>query len=81
MVLGLNSASLTASLQESVEEQYQTSVMSIASTGARLFYIPLVYIINYLGNFKLQWALIGMIVIFVPISIYVSNKLKKCEIE
>ena len=81
LVLGLNSASLTASLQESVEEQYQTSVMSIASTGARLFYIPLVYIINYLGNFKLQWALIGMIVIFVPISIYVCKKLKKCEIE
>ena len=79
LVCGLISASLTTPLQESVKEEYQTSVISIASTGARLFYIPLVYIINYLGNIKLQLALIGMIVIFVPIGLIVFKQVRKCE--
>ena len=78
-VQGIISASLVTPLQESVEEEFQTSVISIASTGARLFYIPLVYIINYLGNFKPQLALIGMIAIFTPISIVIYKKLVKCE--
>lgn len=79
LVCGLISASLTTPLQESVKEEYQTSVISIASTGARLFYIPLVYIINYLGNIKLQLALIGMIVIFVPIGFIVFKQVRKYE--
>lgn len=79
LVQGIISASLVTSLQESVEEEFQASVISIASTGARLFYIPLVYIINYLGNFKAQLALIGMIAIFTPISLYIYKKLRKCE--
>jgi len=79
LVQGIISASIITPLQESVEEEYQASVISIASTGARLFYIPLVYIINYLGNIELQLALIGMIVIFTPISFSIYRKLEKCE--
>ena len=79
LVLGIISATLSIPLQESVKEEYQTSVLSIASTGARLFYIPLVYIINYLGNIKLQLALIGMIVIFVPIGLIVFKQVRKHE--
>lgn len=79
LVQGIISASLVTPLQESVKEEFQASVISIASTGARLFYIPLVYIINYLGNFKAQLALIGMIAIFTPISLYIYKKLRKCE--
>ena len=79
LVVGLVSGSMITPLQENTKEENQTSVMSIASTGARLLYIPLVYIINYLGNIKLQLAFVGMIVIFMPISLYVIAKLKKCE--
>ena len=79
LVQGIISPSIIIPLQESVEEEYQASVISIASTGARLFYIPLVYIINYLGNIKLQLALIGMIVIFTPISLFIYRKLRECE--
>ncbi|MGN1299229.1 MAG: MFS transporter [Candidatus Scatovivens sp.] len=78
-VVGLNSSMISIPLQESVKEEYQTSVLSIASTGARLFYIPLVYIINYLGNIKIQLALVGMIIIFIPLSTLVFMKLRKCE--
>ena len=79
LVCGVVSASLITPLQESVKEEYQTSVVSIASTGARLFYIPLVYLINYLGNIKLQLAFVGMLIIFTPISLIIYKKLKKCE--
>jgi len=78
-VTGFMTPSLLTSLQENVEEQLQTSAISIASTGARLFYIPLVYIINYLGNTKPQLALVGMIAIFAPISLVIYKKLKKIE--
>ncbi len=81
LVAGIMSGSLITPIQENTKEEYQASVMSIASTGARLFYIPLVFIINYLGNIKLQLALIGMIIIFTPISIYIYMKLRKCENE
>ena len=79
LVCGLASGSLIMPLQASVEESKQTSVVSIASTGARIFYIPLVYIINYLGNIKPQLALVGMIAIFTPLSVYAYIKLKKIE--
>lgn len=80
-VNGIMTGSLVTPIQENTREEYQASVMSIASTGARILYIPLVYIINYLGNIKLQLALIGMLIIFTPISIYIFTKLKKCEQE
>ena len=79
LICGVSLANLITPLQETVKEEYQTSVISIASTGARLFYITLVYIIYYLGNIKPQLALVGMIVIFTPISLYIYNELKKCE--
>lgn len=78
-VHGLIEGSLVTDLQESTKDEVQTSVLSIASTGARLLYIPLVYIINYLGNIKLQLALVGVIIFFLPISIIVYIGLKKVE--
>lgn len=78
-VHGLTEGNLTTVLQESVKDEIQTSVVSIASTGARLLYIPLVYIINYLGNIKLQFALVGVCVIFIPMCILAFNNLKKLE--
>lgn len=78
-VQGLVSASLVTPLQESAKEENQTSVISIASTGARLLYIPLVYIINYLGNKTPQLTFVGMIAIFTPLCLYSYFKLRKCE--
>lgn len=78
-VHGLIEGSLMTPLQEATKDEIQTSVMSVASTGARLLYIPLVYIINYLGNNKLELALVGVIFIFVPLSIVTYFKLRKIE--
>lgn len=78
-VHGLMEGNLVTALQESAENEIQTSVMSIASTGARLLYIPLVYIINYLGNIRLQFALLGVCCVFLPMCIISYISLKKLE--
>ena len=78
-VHGLVEGNTVTSLQESVKNEIQTSIMSVASTGARLLYIPLVYFINYLGNIKLQFALLGVICLFLPMCAISYLKLRKLE--
>ena len=78
-VHGLMEGNLVTALQESAKNEIQTSVMSVASTGARLLYIPLVYVINYLGNIKLQFALLGVCCIFLPMCVLSYIKLKELE--
>lgn len=79
LVQGLISGNVVTPLQESTEDELQTSVMSIASTGARLLYIPLVYFTNYLGNIRLQLALVGVAVVFIPLGLIVYKQLRKLE--
>lgn len=79
LVQGLVSGNLVTLLQEKTKDELQTSVMSIASTGARLLYIPLVYFTNYFGNIKLQLALVCVAVVFIPIGLIVYKQLKNLE--
>lgn len=69
LVHGLERANLETVLQESARNEVQTSVMSIRSTFCRLLYIPVVYFVNYLGNIKLTYALLGVCIVFIPIFI------------
>ena len=78
-VHGLVSANMMTALQESVGDEVQTSIVSIASTGKRLLYIPLVYFVNYLGNIELQYALVGVCIVFAPLCSILYFKLKKGE--
>ena len=78
-VHGLIEGNLVTSLQENTKNEIQTSVMSVASTGARLLYSPLVYVINYLGNIKLEFALLGVCIIFIPLCLITFIKLKNVE--
>lgn len=78
-VHGLLEGSLITPLQEATKDEVQTSVMSVASTGARLLYIPLVYFINYMGNIDLKLALVSVIIVFAPLSVITYISLKKIE--
>ena len=78
-VHGLIEGNLMISLQESVKNELQTSVVSIASTGARLLYIPLVFIVNFLGNLQLQLALVGVCSLFFPMCFFTYIKLRSLE--
>lgn len=78
-VHGLIEGNLATAMQESAKDEIQTSIMSVASTGARLLYIPLVYFINYLGNIRLQLALLGVCFLFLPMCMLAYANLKKLE--
>lgn len=80
-VHGMVEGNMATSLQESAKDEIQTSVMSVASTGARILYIPLVYVINYLGEIKLQLALVGVCILFFPLCFISFIKLRKSEKE
>ena len=80
-VHGMVEGNMATSLQESAKDEIQTSVMSVASTGARILYIPLVYVINYLGEIKLQLALVGVCIVFFPMCFISFIKLRKLEKE
>ena len=79
LVHGLFAGNMTTSLQEAVSDKIQSTIISVASTGSRLLYIPLVYIINYLGNIQLQLGLLGVVVIFFPLCLISFINLKKLE--
>lgn len=76
-VQGLSDVTLVIPLQVSTEDKVQTQVMSMASTGSRLLYIPLVFLVNYLGNIKLELALLGVIAVFLPICLLALRRLKQ----
>lgn len=78
-VHGMVEGNMATSLQESAKDEIQTSVMSVACTGARLIYIPLVYVTNYLGGIKLQLALVGVCTIFFPMCLISYLSLRKLE--
>lgn len=79
LVHGLIEGNLITTLQESAKDEVQTSVMSVASTAARLLYIPLVYIINYFGDISLQLALVGVCCLFLPMCYISYRKLRSLE--
>jgi hypothetical protein len=51
-------------IQQSAPNDIQSTVISLSSVARRLFYIPLVVIINGLANIELQYAMIGSLVIY-----------------
>lgn len=79
LVGGMVDGNLLTPLQKETEDEKQTQVMSIASTGARLLYIPMVAIANCLGKIELELALLSVFVVFLPICLISYIKLKKIE--
>lgn len=76
---GIVSIYIMPKIQAKTEEKYQTTVVSIASTAARLIYIPLVLITNYFGNAAPQYILLATVVIFAPLTLLARAKLRQFE--
>jgi hypothetical protein len=79
LALGMTSGSIIPSIQAEVKDGLQTTVVSVASTAARLFYVPLVYFLNLIANNKPQLALVGNLFIFLPLALITYVQLRKIE--
>jgi hypothetical protein len=76
---GIVNVYIMPKLQARTDEKYQTTVVSIASTAARLIYIPAVVITNYFGNTAPQHILLAAVLIFAPLTLLAWAKLRRIE--
>jgi hypothetical protein len=66
-------------IQQKTQEKYQTTIVSIAASAARLIYIPIVLVTNYFGNAAPQYIFLATILIFAPLTLLAWVKLKGFE--
>ena len=79
LVFGWFSAITGPLIQQSSPNDIQSTVMSFSSVVRRLFYIPLVIIINGLAQIDLNYSMIGSLVIYGALFIFLMSKLKTTE--
>ncbi|MCL2740181.1 MAG: hypothetical protein FWE47_03200, partial [Oscillospiraceae bacterium] len=78
---GFPPVSITPIIQQKTQDKFQTTVISIAATSARLLYIPLVSITNWAGNINPQYTLTATLAIMLPLVMIIFAKLKRFEKE
>ncbi len=74
---GWTAATLTPMVQKHAKPSEQTSILSITKTLAQLLYIPVVWAIGYVADFKLEYGLFATLVIFLPLGLIIIKKLKQ----
>ena len=79
VAFGIVNIYIMPKIQIKTEEKYQTIVVSVAATTARLIYIPIVLVTNYFGNVSPQYILLATVLIFAPLTMLAWAKLKKFE--
>lgn len=79
IAFGIVNIYIMPKIQQKTEEKYQTIIVSIASSAARLIYIPIVLITNYFGNTAPQYILFATVLIFAPLTLLAWAKLRGFE--
>ena len=73
---GWTASTIRPMIQKYTKPSEQTSVLSIASVIAELVYIPVVWLIGFVSDFRLEYGLLVNTAIFLPIGILIIKKLK-----
>lgn len=76
LIQGWTAASLTPMVQKYAKPSEQTSILSLTKTLAELLYIPAVWLIGFVADFKLEYGLFATVAIFLPLSLIIIKKLK-----
>ena len=79
IAFGIVNIYIMPKIQQKTQEKHQTTVVSIASSSARLIYIPIVLITNYFGNTAPQYILLATVLIFAPLTLLAHVKLREFE--
>lgn len=69
-------ATLNPLVQHHAPAGIQSTVISVASLARRLLYIPLVIIVNTLGTYSLERALLGSALIYASFSVLIARGLR-----
>lgn len=73
---GWTASTVRPMVQKYAKPNEQTSVLSIASVIAELVYIPVVWMIGFVADFRLEYGLLANVAIFLPVGILIIKKLK-----
>ncbi len=76
---GWFSAVIAPIIQHAAPDDIQSTVISFASVLRRLFYIPLVIIINGLGSLQLEYSMLGSAVIYGAMLLLLYKRLVSAE--
>ncbi len=74
---GWTAATLRPMIQKYTKPSEQTSVLSLAQVVAELVYIPVVWLIGFVADIKLEYGLFATVFAFLPVSILIIKKLRK----
>ena len=76
VVNGWTSSTLIPMVQRHTKRSEQTSIISFAGTLAQMIYIPVVWLVGYVSDIKLEYGPLVMLVIFLPLGLIMTKKLK-----
>ncbi|MBR5647434.1 MFS transporter [Candidatus Saccharibacteria bacterium] len=77
IVQGWVAGTVSPMVQRYTKPSEQTSVLSLAMVISSLLYIPVVWLIGYVADMRLEYGLFATIAIFLPLSIITILKIKK----
>ena len=64
-------------IQKYTKPSEQTSVLSITKVVAELIYIPIVWLVGFVADIKLEYGLIVTVATFLPIGLFIIKKLRQ----
>lgn len=73
---GWTASTLSPMLQKHAKPSEQTSVISFAQVLANLVYIPVVWVVGFMSDIRLEYGLLAVVVMFLPIGLLITRKLK-----
>jgi len=76
---GWNCAVMKPMMQDLIPMDSQSTAMSLIDTLSRLFYIPLVWVVGIAGNSNIRLSMVATIMIFLPLVILITIKLRHLE--
>lgn len=76
---GWTSATLLPMVQAEAPESRQASIVSITKSASQLLYIPTVWLVGLAGNFDIRLTMVATIVLFAPLALVTTIKLRALE--
>lgn len=74
---GWTASTIRPMVQKYSKPSQQTSILSITSVVSDLIYIPVVWLIGFVSDMRLEYGLFATVVIFLPIGLIIAKKLRK----
>ena len=77
VVRGWSASTLRPMIQKYTKPSEQTSVLSLTQVISELIYIPIVWLVGFMADIKLEYGLLVTVAVFLPAGLLIIKKLKQ----